>query len=70
VQAAHDLHSSEGFLRGILRANGHQAGHFLFCEADFLAAKLRKRKIFHLERLTAGLFGKIVSVGAFDSSGH
>ena len=36
---------ASGFLLAVLRAERHQAGHFLLGEADFLAAELGERQI-------------------------
>src|SRR5204862_2929070 len=58
------------FSSGITPADRHQAGHFLFSEADFLASKFRERKIFDFERLASGFASFIKSVGSFDSDGH
>jgi len=50
VQAAHDLHSSEGLLLRITLADHHEAGHFLLGEADLLAAEFGLREIADLVR--------------------
>ena len=56
VQAAGDAGAASGFVRAVLLAQGHQAGHFVLGELDFLAApfgeafELGGRTIEHLVR--------------------
>ena len=47
---------ASGFLRAVLLAQRHQAGHLLLGEADLLAAELGEREVLHLERFAAGRF--------------
>ena len=54
VQAAHDARAGERLARAVLGAQGHQPGHLLLGEADFLAAELGLAEIPHLEGLAAG----------------
>ena len=48
---------ASGFLRAVLLAQRHQAGHLLLGEPHLLAAEIGERQIFHLVRLAAGGFG-------------
>ena len=48
---------ASGFLRAVLLAQRHQAGHFLLGEPDLLAPEFGERQVFHLERLAAGGLG-------------
>ena len=61
---------ASGFLRAVLRAQRHQAGHFLLGEADFLAAELGLREVLHLERLAAGGLGGVERVHLLDNCCH
>jgi hypothetical protein len=45
VQAAGDARALERLLRSKFLADGHQAGHFGFGDADFLAAPVGKRQV-------------------------
>ena len=50
VQRAGYLKPREWLLGAVLGPRGHQAGHLLFGQADFIAAPLSERQVRHLER--------------------
>ncbi len=70
VQAAHDAHASQRLLAGVPLTDGHQAGHLLLGEADFLPAPFGQAEVRHLERRTAGLLRRLVRVLALDCHAH
>ena len=84
VQRAGDAHALERFLLGVFLAHGHQAGHLVFGDGDFLAAPIGEREIandvFFAGRRLRGVFGEgfadFVEAGAgaiaggFFSLGH
>ena len=45
VQRAGDAHALERLGRGVFFADGHQAGHFVLGDVDFLAAPLGEREV-------------------------
>ena len=53
VQAAHDAGAGERLAALVARAHGHQAGHLVLGETDFLAAPFGQAEVGDLERLTA-----------------
>jgi hypothetical protein len=55
VQRAGDARAFKGLLGGELFANGHQAGHFGFGDANFLAAPGRQGHVGH--HVIGGLLG-------------
>ena len=61
VQAAHDAGAGERLLAGVLLAQGHQARHLAFGEADLLAAPFGQGEIGDLE-------GEAFGAGAHGSS--
>jgi hypothetical protein len=69
VQRPHDARARKRLLSRILGAQRHQAGHFVFREADFLAAERGERQVAHLERRAAGS-GCGRERGGGDGSGH
>ena len=48
VQGTHDTSTFQRFCFSILFAKSHEAGHFLFCQIDFLATEVGKRNVCHL----------------------
>src|SRR6266436_7158210 len=46
VQRTGDAHSREGLLRAVFFADGHEAGHFLLGDRDFLAAPFSEADVF------------------------
>ena len=61
---------ASGLLVRVAGAHGHQAGHLVLGETNFLAAPLGQRQIGHLERLAAGISGGIERVHLFHCSSH
>ena len=45
LQRSGNAHAGQWLFRGVLAADGHQAGHFVLGDGDFLAAPLGKREI-------------------------
>ena len=45
VQRAGDAHAGERLRRRVLFADGHQAGHFVLGDVDFLAAPVGERDV-------------------------
>ena len=60
----------ERLLAAVLRAQRHQAGHFLLGETDLLAAELGERQILHLVRFAAGRLGGGERMKLLDYSCH
>ena len=48
VQGAHDAHSVQRPGSGVFFTHGHQAGHFMFGDVQFLAAEAGKADVAHL----------------------
>ena len=46
VEGARDANTGEGLALGILFANGHETGHFLFCDLNFFASEFSQGNIF------------------------
>ena len=53
VQAAHDARAGERLAAPVARAHGHQAGHLVLGQADFLPAPFGQREVRDLEWLAA-----------------
>ena len=54
--------AGERLLALVALAQRHQPGHLLLGQPDFLAAELGQREVLDLERLTAGLLGRVERV--------
>ena len=54
VQRACDTNARQGFVGRMLLSDGHEAGHFLFCDADFLATPIGQCEIGYLVVLSGG----------------
>ena len=48
MQGAHDAHALQGPGVRVLFTHGHQAGHFMFRNVQFLASEIRQADIAHL----------------------
>jgi hypothetical protein len=54
----------------MLRTKGHESGHFLLGQANFLPAKFGQREILHFERFAASGFRGCEGVMRFGSCRH
>ena len=70
MQGARDANTGEGFALGILFADGHETGHFLFRDLDFFPSEFRQRDILHF--VFGGGFGCFGCFGFWfeGGSGH
>ncbi len=68
VQRAGDAHAFERFLFRVFLAHGHEAGHFVLGDSDFLAAPVGKREIADNEFFARRSLRGVLSEGHADFS--